>query len=70
MGETVRKFESETIGLSGLQAVASKQEPRDIDGAAPGRARRMKGQDQAERKAVVLRLIEFFEEGPSGLGAP
>jgi hypothetical protein len=68
MGEPYRKFESETIGLSGLQPATSKQDPRDIDGGALRRVRRSEGHDEAQRRVIILRLIEFFEEGPSGPG--
>jgi hypothetical protein len=68
MGNSTRKFESETIGGAGLQPVAAKQEPRDIDGAAFSKMRHKEGRDKAQVKFIVLRLIEYFEEGPSGLG--
>jgi hypothetical protein len=62
MADPIRKFESETIGLSGLQPVRAKSETRDLDGAGSGTSRRKERRDKPQIKAIVLRLIDYFEQ--------
>ena len=68
MADPTRKFESETIGLAGLQPVRTKHEARDTNGAGSGKARRKEGRDRAQTKIIVLRLIDHFKQDRSGLG--
>jgi hypothetical protein len=70
MADPTRKFESETIALSGLKSVVEKTETGEIRSAGSRKSRHKEGRDKAQRKVIVLRLIEYFEQDPSGLGEP
>jgi hypothetical protein len=62
MADPNRKFESETIGRSGLQPVRAKSETRDLDDAGSGTLRGRERRDKAQIKVIVLRLIDHFEQ--------
>ena len=68
MADPTRNFESEAMGLAGLQQVRTKHEARDKDGAGSGKARRKEGRERAQTKIIVLRLIDHFEQDHSVLG--